>query len=835
MAVQYCLASSNNGWLTSWQTAKTTYYTPDFTNNILTTTTSYQYSTAVALTAVNYDGVLVCCQQTGSPSVSDTIYFKIYNGSEQALVIVYAQDLPVQPSYVFFKTNVFAGSASTVWQVGVRDGTNAGKAKFYTTGNANQIISLWRQSDSTPTPTTSDVFFCAGELTGGSANTPRVVTMDNTDTTIFGAINIGHLGTIANGTSASTTYKLYAGPIQIYGGGELDIGTSGTPVPSTSTALYQLAGQTLNVNAGGTFKTYGATKTLSALLAVDASGGATSLTTDISTGWLSGDSIALTPTTTTYTHAEKKALTGDAVGTALSIAAITNARTGTAPYQAELCNLTRNVQISGTNTTTATKLIFTGANVTVNMRYTECLNIGTSYITGTAALNFNTGNAPAIDIQQCSFHETTSSGAMLCFVNTGNGAGNWGSINIAYNVFYNMGYVSRVGVGYCYPFTIDHNYFILQTANAQGTGALSFPTNPPGGSITNNVFTGLRATCVLCINAQTPANLDGNSFHGCGGTAFNYEASTSNPGLGILPVINNWTIWRMAGYGLILNQFTPITFNNLNMYSNTTAHVFFYNGTYTFNNSTFNAGTTTVTTEPFTWTSSIIQGPLNVTCNACSFGATTPHAVTMTTLTNQGMGTTTIKFKTCTLSDTSFYDAYTPTTLVTGSRVAKYGDTIAVHNVTISGNNIDYLAGYFKTNSRDVILYNVDSCSERITAWNIAAAFAPLPMPKVQSTPKQVIVPSGQHATVSVSCYKADNSKTAQPRLVRLANYDCGLTSDEVVATMTDTQSTTWVTLSGTTTAVPDKDAILQFVVDTSYVSGTGATAFICVENWQIA
>src|SRR6185369_7414313 len=125
------------------------------------------------------------------------------------------------------------------------------------------------------------------------------VTMNNTAATAFGLMDVNSGGTVAYGTSASTAYLLtLAGNLNIRSGGEFNIGKrSGTAMPSTSTGELAFS-NAVNVDRGvevigsGIFRSAGAAITNPwALLAADASASATSLTTNISTGWKNGDTI----------------------------------------------------------------------------------------------------------------------------------------------------------------------------------------------------------------------------------------------------------------------------------------------------------------------------------------------------------------------------------------------------------------------------------------------------------------------------------------------------------------------------------------------------------------
>ena len=156
--------------------------------------------------------------------------------------------------------------------------------------------------------------------------------------------------------SASTAYIFESARVHVvvYNGGTLNVGTSGTPVPGTSTVLFEFqctnAGDFgLVARNGSAVNMYGVPRTGGSVfswtkLTANLSASGTSLTTSDSTGWLSGDVIAIASTDQTASHIEKKILSGNASGTAISITVgVTNAHSGTSPTQAEVALLTRNV------------------------------------------------------------------------------------------------------------------------------------------------------------------------------------------------------------------------------------------------------------------------------------------------------------------------------------------------------------------------------------------------------------------------------------------------------------------------------------------------------------
>ena len=70
----------------------------------------------------------------------------------------------------------------------------------------------------------------------------------------------------------------------------------------------------------------------------------TAITADVSTGWKTGDDIAIAPTDQTYSHYERKTLGADASGTTITLpSALIYQHDGSAPVKAEIVNLTRNI------------------------------------------------------------------------------------------------------------------------------------------------------------------------------------------------------------------------------------------------------------------------------------------------------------------------------------------------------------------------------------------------------------------------------------------------------------------------------------------------------------
>ena len=185
-------------------------------------------------------------------------------------------------------------------------------------------------------------------------------THNNTASTAFGQLDVGAYGKWILENSSSTAYRFDTAnnlPVLITGNAVAEFGTSSARIPATSSMTFNLAsnaaqGNYIELRHAASFTFYGQDKVRVARAAADFANGATSITTDVSTGWKNGDLIAIGASARATTPAiETKALTADAVGTALTISAVGTGKSGTAPVQVPLINLTSNAKVTGTSTT----------------------------------------------------------------------------------------------------------------------------------------------------------------------------------------------------------------------------------------------------------------------------------------------------------------------------------------------------------------------------------------------------------------------------------------------------------------------------------------------------
>ena len=457
--------------------------------------------------------------------------------------------------------------------------SNASCATLYVSSGTN----LAREVVTTTTgaPAANDVpLITTGFHTGAGTSTSVLVTMDDTSGNSYGSttppdsIIIGDIGAWTNGTAASTTYTFkHKGVFNVYAGGQLSIGTSGTRVPSTSTATYT-ANVASNVDSGWVFSNgsiinaYGATKTvLATKMTADKSAAATVIALTSTSGWNNGDTLAFASTTRTYTQGESKVISTVDNSTQVTLTAgLTNAHSGTSPTQAEVVNLTRNVKFTGTSTSLQ-GYIFIGNTATVNFSYVETTLLGSS-TANKRGIDITTTSSGALTFDSCSFHDSSASQAMGIVV-SGSSHSNW---NITNSVGYNF---SQEGIDVAVStvtstWTISGNTFILSLSTSGNTGM--FQLSDVQGTFTNNVAAGgWDGINISNTTQQTQGTWSGNTTHSSG----RYGVVLGSLGSGASNiksrfVLTNTTSWRNSNYGVTTGQaiWMPITIDGLTAFGN---------------------------------------------------------------------------------------------------------------------------------------------------------------------------------------------------------------------------------------------------------------------------
>jgi hypothetical protein len=396
MAVLFSVQSGNWTTSTTWKVVDATSFTNTETS-VTTLTTSFQTSSTFTPGAITVEGIAVkVSSRVASPS--GTITVRLSTGGNAVIgttVTLNVSDLPLMvtasaPTSFYWCYFKFASPvvllAATAYSVQSTTSVASQVSLGYSTTTTNWIRCLVTSTNATPSAT--DTLIVAGEHTAAGVGVDYTVTMDNTSATIFGsssavfpALEIGKRGIVNFGISASTNYQLVCnGAINIGGGGILNIGTSGSPIPSSSSALIRFTMPTtnlyqINVRQQGNLYSYGDTKNARSLLGSNASVGASSITTSTSTGWNQNDNIVIAPTTNVSTAFDFRTMSATASGTTITLTAtLSNAKTIWDNTDCEIINLTRNVRIVGPSSSVDCLHTYNG-QATIDMGYTE-INFG---------------------------------------------------------------------------------------------------------------------------------------------------------------------------------------------------------------------------------------------------------------------------------------------------------------------------------------------------------------------------------------------------------------------------------------------------------------------------
>ncbi len=446
---------------------------------------------------------------------------------------------------------------------------------LYTNGTANNWVRQLRTT-TTQAPAAGDKMIICSEVTA-SGITPFSVTMDNTTSTVFGSptfpysLYISTGCTLSYGTAGSTNYQLkIAGLTMVGAGATLNIGTSGTSIPATSTASF-LFEPTANVDSGlvvnGTFNTYGNPLTeFWALLNVDAAVAATNLTLDRPTGWKSGDLVHFAPTNRLLTEDERRTLAADASGTSISITAgltYTHSGSNTGGYdtRGEVVNLTRNIKIGGKSAALQGFILCGSAATQVPMftcRYTEFFWLGSS-TTNKRGINVAANSSSLVfDLQYCVLRDflSASSAGIITVANVPN-------MTISNNIFAVIAnYHLLISATTSIPM-IENNIFIRSN---ESNIMINF--SDVGGTIRNNRASGAGNSGMLLQEAASLGIFENNIAHSNGAHGIQMISVQYS-------VVNSCRTWRNANSGMAVQSTGgEIIINDLDCFGNTSNGIY---------------------------------------------------------------------------------------------------------------------------------------------------------------------------------------------------------------------------------------------------------------------
>jgi len=805
MAVQFSAIS--NLWTdATWQTVDSTSYLKSEVAST-TTTTSFVASTAFTPGAITVEGILLRVKGT-TTTPTGTFSVELYNSTGAASVATVtcnATDITnnntgMDGGWMYFK---FASSqlllAATNYQVRIKSSV-AGTVTVYRNATAGNWSRGLVTTTTASLAASDDVIIC-GNITAAATTTVNTVTYNYTGANAFNSLEVGGYGKVICQNSASTNYRLAinsTGVLRISHNGIFEIGNSTTRIDTTSTFWLTLTCATngdnyIDVRNKATFRMFGATKTRSCLLVANAVVSATSLTTNISTGWKNGDELGIAGTGGNNQQ-QQRTLSADASGTTLTISAgLTNAIEGVSPTQADIINLTSNVRILGTSFSLCGWTKMYNAS-TYDVDQVEYKFMGAP--SNQAAVTFiNTTVSTLVSVKNCTFWSGNSGymvgGAYVntivdgcCFYNSTSFAGAFvmtaGGDSTTRNLIIIGGTIGFY-IGGTTSLSVITN---IKTTNCSITGInLVNPYGTP--EVADNVISYL--TAYRCANGILTANSSIYANH----TISNLLLYRNTIGMNLGTNCSNVTFDTFTLFGNQYNLFLSSVSSSVPGVQATK-----------FINGDIQAGSGTISQYG-------IYGPINSTyidCRfeRCNFGTVTQHSICDIYLL---IGYVNMHFNNCNFGSLSIANQ---TSLLNASKL-----TFQRLNGT-TGNHRNYKGTGTAIN--DTVIYDSSPSSLRLTPNQTSF--------KLQSNNFPVSVLSGNTATVSVKVRKSVvGDGTAyngnQPRLILKSNPSAGSSyNSDIVCATASAAAGTWETLSYTLPAAVTDNVGMEFYIDCSGNNG---------------
>jgi hypothetical protein len=756
-------------------------------------------------------------------------------------------------------------SAATQYQVAAKlSATGSPSIQVWRHDATSANVSKFLRTTTTQAPVAGDDFFVLGELTGQGTGNDITVTMDSTAATDYGsgpsAANsvlqpccVGKRGILDYGSSGSTNYVLrLSQTLTVYLGGTLNIGTTGTPIPRTSTAVLEFDQLSADGDYGlriwGTCNIQGLSRTsgkneVFCLLNTDEAVNSTSLGVDRDTGWLDNDVIVVASTTKTVAQSEAGTLNGGAGASSLTVdgfagagGGLAFAHSGVSPFQAEVILLTRNVMIRSTSSTLMS-YVFASSNGVCDFDWAEFYYLGEN-VAAKRGIEISTTTLGSFNMQYCSVHDCEDFGLMSASATMAN-------VTISNNVCRNLAQAAGPGIsftGVSAPATNVFEYNIL--IGTLSGGGISLGTS---GAAFNTVNYNRVASC----NAGTAMTLSGgtlaapyigNVAHSSAGNGF---AGAQNAGT----VGQDFVSWNNAGFGYIgSGGNNPSAMINLTAVGNTSGGWNLSGGNNHYIKNPLFAGLSSgIVGGPFTQAKGIEMstfgsaGQIYIEDGSMGVasGVYTAHVGADIGATGSQNVNIEIFAHNLSLGSTTNVESG-PTMFMSSGGTGLSGVSPWLNKNFVSiqklngttGNNKTWLAGGNLT--MDAVIYQTAAPSLRMTP-NATAV-------KMQSAPtyRGILVPvkSGQPVTVSVAVRRSvvgDGAayNGAQPRLLHRWNHALGFpygtgTAAVIVLDTATVAAGNWETLTGTT-GTPSEDGVLEFFVDCD-----GTTGWVNVDDWSV-
>jgi hypothetical protein len=550
--------------------------------NVTTLQTSYLNSPAFTVgNGVVVDGIAVYVYRNAVAAGTFTLGFSDNGGSTWAReVTIDVSDIPSSfgsnfATWLFFEFDTtITGDGGSDYVLALKTDTGS-QIIAHRDATANNWTRLLRTT-TTQTPVAADILYVLGDHTAAATYTENTVTIDETATTAYGAIDIGVHGILAADTTASVNRVLrLSADMTVRAGGLLRLGDETTPVPADSTCVIEFNATSdgqygLNCAAGGTINARGAAKTRKTFLTDDVAAAGTVLTVADTTGWQVGDELGIASTSRTWSDTEiGTILTVDSATQVTLTAGLGFAHGGGVASSiaiAEVVNLTGNVKVRGV-TAGFMAYFFAYWYPTVLMRHVEFRYLGE-----------NVANKRGIELS--TIQNGGSATIELCVLRD----------------FEDWGFQFIGSYGTAATLTINSNVlYACNTLALANTSPFHIPNLTLGVvSMENNTLMRCLAGSnygVLDIRHPTPGFYDGNAAVGCTGTGiyflgtgFAFQAENlvahSNTAVGLQGGatsqyirFTNCKSWRNAGAGISTSSFNRLELLSCQIIGNTTNNI----------------------------------------------------------------------------------------------------------------------------------------------------------------------------------------------------------------------------------------------------------------------
>jgi hypothetical protein len=797
MALLLC-ESNMNFTASTWKTIDaTSALTTATTWNWLTTT--YVSSSNFTPGAITVEGIMVKLDYVRN--TVGTMSVRLFNATAGTAVVgtevnINISDIPQQNilqqnsgGWIYLK---FASPvtllAATAYNIQAK---STGQILLNVTSGNNWLRGL--VTSTTAAPAATDRLFVCGFYTNLSAGTSITCTYDNTTSSVYGSISVGAFGRMILQNNPSTNYVMKIATTGLYENAlnaVTEFGNSSSPLVSSSTLLLELQATAAATNGidnrnMATFTAYGTPKTRRAKLAANSAVGATTLTTDISTGWVTGDELSFAQTVrSTSPQVERKALTANAVGTTLTISAMTLAKLGTGDFPCDIGLMTSNIKIYGTS---ATSTFYFRNNVSTQpgTGKVDFSNVEFRYFGSSTGGRFGfelNGSVGCLNrFNNCSFADGNSGTYGLMIFNGVNE-----NFEIENNVFYN---VPR-GVSFLQQTIttgtkkINNNLFINSNFSIGSSGGItgdyyecknntvSAATSGQTFNIinSNTAIDGLHTYCAL--NTSGTFTLVRSTIKNV--TSYNAGSIGITIG-GKDSIIENCNIYGAISYNILCNTLSNITLKSFNIQAGL-------------------AGST------------------------CPSGVVLQTAYANLYIDNSVIGTVSTHSTGDIVSNVAIYGNVVLRNTTLGSSTQISGQSLLGNFDRVSQQRISGVAGTHRSYKQfgrldtDSIIFDSSPRSSRMTP-NSAVN-------KLCGTPFQIAVANGTTATFSIKVRKSvAGDGTAyngnQPRLILRSNPSAGSTYNSTIVCATASGSAgVWETLSYTLPIAVTDDTGMEFYVD---------------------